>query len=57
MINIFEGRNGTEPVKPVQSFKGILKGKGITLERFREIQREDKALEDYDRQNRKTEKL
>jgi hypothetical protein len=31
---------------PARSFRGILKGKGITLERFREIQREDKALED-----------
>jgi len=51
---VFEGQNGIEPVKPVQSFRGILKGKGITLERFREIQREDKALEDDERQTRKT---
>jgi hypothetical protein len=29
-----------------RSFRGILKGRGITLERFREIQRENKALED-----------
>ena len=31
---------------PVKSFRGILKGKGISVERFREIQSEDKALED-----------
>jgi len=42
-IPTVEGQNNT--VKPVQSFRGILKGKGITIERFREIQREDKALE------------
>ena len=34
-------------VKPeVKSFRGILKGKGISIERLREMQREDKALED-----------
>jgi hypothetical protein len=48
------------PVKTVQatakSFRGILKGRGITLERFREMQREDKALEDKaeDRRNEGT---
>jgi hypothetical protein len=31
---------------PAKSFRGILKGRGITLERFKEMQREDKALED-----------
>jgi len=43
---VFEERESIEPAKPVQHFRGILKGKGITLERFREMQREDKALED-----------
>ena len=31
---------------PEKSFRGILKGKGISVERLREIQREDKVLED-----------
>ncbi|MCL1994241.1 MAG: hypothetical protein FWG66_14955 [Spirochaetes bacterium] len=35
-----------EPAKPEKSFRGILKGKGISVERLREMQREDKALED-----------
>jgi hypothetical protein len=39
-------RNGETPDGAARSFRGILKGRGITLERFREIQREDKALED-----------
>jgi hypothetical protein len=30
----------------VKSFRGILKGRGISLERFMEMRREDKALED-----------
>ncbi|MDR2096630.1 MAG: hypothetical protein LBP76_14100 [Treponema sp.] len=38
-------QNGSEGVKPVNSFKGILKGRGITLERFREMQREDIEFE------------
>jgi hypothetical protein len=29
-----------------RSFRGILKGRGISLDRFMEMQREDKALED-----------
>jgi hypothetical protein len=29
-----------------KSFRGVLKGKGITLERFRAIQQEDMAIED-----------
>jgi hypothetical protein len=29
-----------------KSFRGILKGRGISLDRFIEMQREDKALED-----------
>ena len=31
---------------PVKSFRGILKGKGISIERLREMQSEDKAFED-----------
>ena len=52
---VFESRSGIEPQKPVKSFRGILKGKGITIERFREMQCEDKALEDEadERQNQK----
>ena len=52
---VFEGNSGIEPKKPVKSFRGILKDKGITIERFREMQREDKALEDAadERKNRK----
>jgi hypothetical protein len=48
------------PAKTVQaaakSFRGILKGRGITLERFWEMQREDKALEEEgeERRNRGT---
>ena len=30
----------------VKSFRGILKGKGISINRLREMQREDKTLED-----------
>jgi hypothetical protein len=37
--------NGLKQAKPAKSFRGILKGKGITLERFREMQREDTELE------------
>ena len=50
-----EGNSGIEPKMPVKSFRGILKGKGITVERFREMQREDKAIEDAadEGQNRK----
>ena len=42
----YETQSSIETAKPVNSFRGILKGKGITIERFREMQREDKALED-----------
>jgi len=36
-----------ESEKPeIKSYRGILKGRGITLERLREIQREDKAFEE-----------
>jgi hypothetical protein len=34
------------PFNTIKSFRGILKDRGITLERFREMQREDKALEE-----------
>ena len=52
----FESQSGAEPAKQVKSFRGILKDKGISLERFREMQRQDKALEDAadERQRRKT---
>ena len=42
----YDSQSGGKPVKPLKSMRGILKGKGITIERFREMQREDKALED-----------
>jgi len=42
---VFDSQSGIEPVKPVKSFRGILKDKGITIERLRELQREDKALD------------
>ena len=50
---VYETQSSIEPDKPVKSFRGILKDKGITIERFREMQREDKALEDAadERQN------
>ena len=41
----FESPSSIEPVKPAKSFRGILKSKGITIEHFREMQREDKALD------------
>jgi len=47
-INIpteFDNQSGIEPVKPIKSYRGILKGKGISVERLRELQREDKTLE------------
>jgi hypothetical protein len=34
------------PDTGIKTFRGILKSKGISLERFREMQREDKAIED-----------
>ena len=43
---VFDSQSGIGPVKPVKSFRGILKGRGISVERLRELQREDKALED-----------
>ena len=39
----FDNQSVVEP--QTKSFRGILKGKGISVERLREIQREDKALE------------
>lgn len=42
----YESHSVSKPVKQVKSFRGILKGKGITTERFREMQREDKAIEE-----------
>jgi hypothetical protein len=50
---VFESQTGVQPVNPVKSYKGILKGRGINVERLRELQREDKALEDMaeERQN------
>jgi hypothetical protein len=54
--NTFVNQSKVEPVKPVKSLRGILKGKGISIDRLREMQREDKTLEDAtdDRQNRGT---
>ena len=42
--SIFDNQCSAEP--QVKSFRGILKGKGISVERLREMQREDKSLED-----------
>ena len=49
---VFENQNTIE--SQLKSFRGILKGKGISIERLREMQREDKDLEDVadNRQNR-----
>ncbi|MCL2721140.1 MAG: hypothetical protein FWD47_07350 [Treponema sp.] len=41
---VFENQNVIDP--QVKSFRGILKGKGISIERLREMQNEDKILED-----------
>jgi hypothetical protein len=43
---VFDRQNDIEPVKEVKSYRGILKGKGISVERLRELQREDKVLEE-----------
>ena len=43
---VLETQNRSEPTKPVKSFRGILKDRGISIERLREMQHEDKALED-----------
>ena len=40
----FESQSTVEP--QLKSFRGILKDKGISIERLREMQGEDKALED-----------
>jgi len=53
---VFDGKSDIEPVKPVKpvkSYRGILKGRGISVERLRELKREDKALEEMtdERQN------
>jgi len=47
----FESQSAVAP--QVKSFRGILKGKGISVERLREMQREDKALE-YAADNRQS---
>ena len=39
-------------IEPVKSYRGILKDRGISIERLRELQRENKALENTD-DNRK----
>jgi hypothetical protein len=58
-INIPTVLDSPQSGTPVRSFRGILKGRGITLERFREMQREDKALEDEadERRNKGTQGL
>jgi hypothetical protein len=40
---VFDSHTGIQPVK---SYRGILKDRGISVKRLRELQREDKALED-----------
>ncbi|MDR1443347.1 MAG: hypothetical protein LBI94_00535 [Treponema sp.] len=51
-INIPAPENSA-PDMEIKFFRGILKGKGISLERFREMQREDKAIEDAADERRK----
>jgi len=48
-INIpteIDRQSGIDTVKPIKSYRGILKNRGISVERLRELQREDKAIED-----------
>jgi len=40
----FESQSPPQP--GAKSFRGILKGKGISVERLREMQHEDKTMED-----------
>jgi len=47
-----DSNSGIEQVKPVKSYRGILKGRGISVERLRELQQEEKALEDNGREIR-----
>jgi len=56
-----ESQSSIESGKPLKSFRGILKDRGISIERLRELQREDKALEydckepsTHEHQNRET---
>jgi len=42
---VFDGQSGIDTDKPVKSYRGILKNRGISIERLRELQREDKAIE------------
>jgi len=44
---VFDEQGVIEPVEQTKSsvYRGILKGRGISVERLRELQREDKALE------------
>ncbi|MCL2765574.1 MAG: hypothetical protein FWD40_09900 [Treponema sp.] len=41
---VFDSQSSSSPNK--KSFRGILKGKGITVDQFREMQNEDKTLEE-----------
>jgi len=43
---VIESKSKTEPAVNTKSYRGILKGKGISIKRLRELQSEDKALED-----------
>ena len=43
---VFDDQSSVKPVKPEKSYRGLLKGRGISVERLRELQKEDKALED-----------
>jgi len=52
---VFNSQNGTEPVKQEKSYRGILKGRGINIERLRELQREEKTLEDTADERKKKE--
>jgi len=54
-INIpteFESQSGIEPIMPIKSYRGILKGRGISVERLRELQQEDKTFEDSIKEKR-----
>jgi len=43
---VFDSQCGIDSAKQKKSYRGILKGKGISVERLREIQQEEKVIEE-----------
>ena len=43
---VYESRSGSNSTTPIESFRGILKGRGISIEQLRKMQHQDKALEE-----------